>query len=138
MVEDHFSGLVEPTNLLQGLLRPLLEVLSDRGAANAVLPDGSALETPANAAAKADSETPDSVLTPGARLPVYPWQSASLEIFAVVQKADRMIKGLLTNTDTPMSAEQVVPELREAFSEQQQKLHNYQMSVKQASKTVDP
>ena len=43
-----------------------------------------------------------------------------------MQKADGLVKGLLTNTNTPIPAEEVVPELRRALSEQQQDLNQYQ------------
>ena len=125
MVDDHIAALAEPTNLLQGLLRPLLEALSNRDTAGAGSPDGSALEAPHDEVGKAVGAGLDGALTDGSPLPIPQWQNASLEIFAAVQKADRMIKGLLTSTNAAIPADQVVPELRRALSEQQQALNQY-------------
>jgi len=132
MVSDHVTALANPTNLLQGLLRPLLEALSNRAAPGAGSPESAEVIAPLGEAGmprmlKADTSTIHGLDNR--------WQDMSIEIFATVQKVDRMIKALLTSTDSPIPADQVVPVLRQGLSHQQQELNQFQESGQEAGKT---
>jgi hypothetical protein len=137
MVGDHIAALKEQTNRLQGLLRPLLEALSTSSTAGVNSPDVAAQGGRPDEAGGALDARPETAPGPDSPLPSSQWQNASLEIFASVQRTDRMIKGLLTSTNTPIPADQVVPELRQALSEQQQEVNQYQGRVQQKSKGPD-
>jgi hypothetical protein len=52
-----------------------------------------------------------------------------------VQKADSLVNSLLPNTNAPIPADEVVPALRQALSEQQQVLNQYQGLVQKPKAT---
>jgi hypothetical protein len=136
MVGDHIAALTEQTSRLQGLLRPLLEALSTSSTPGVNSPDVAVPGARADEAANAVGAELKASPSPGSPLPSPQWQNVSLELFAAVQKVDRLVKDLLTNTLTPLPAEEAVPELRWALSEQQQVLNQYQGRV-QTPKTTD-
>jgi hypothetical protein len=132
MVGDHLAALTEQTSRLQGLIRPLLEALSTSNTAEWSGEDAIRSDEPRDVAGpglKAGSDSP---------LPSSAWQNASLEMFASLERADRLIKGLLTSTNTPFTADHVVPELRQALSEQQQELKQFQGWAQQLSNAPHP
>jgi hypothetical protein len=126
MVDDHIEVLMERTNSLKGFLWPLLEALSKSRAAEIPPP-----QVPANGAPSAQPEgSVGTGLTTGQRLDSSsPWQDASLEFLARAQEVDRLIEGLLARTNNPMPADQVVPALRQALSEEQRILTHSPMRV---------
>jgi hypothetical protein len=121
MVDDHFAMLGEGFSHLQGLLRPLLEALSGSGGMNAGIPrdtemtghvaESAGLLSPATRGSGPDSG--DS------------WQAWSFPMLATMQKADLLMRSLLTSTNNPLPAEQIIPPLRQAMSVQQRALKRY-------------
>ncbi len=123
MVNDHIAALVEGTNHLQGLLRPLLEALSNRSVPGFDTPQAAAEVTPADEVGGSVGKGPKADLSPDSGSQ---WQNASFTIFAAVQKANFLLISLLPNTNNPLPADQAVPQLRQALSEQQKALNKYQ------------
>jgi hypothetical protein len=137
MVGDHIAALTEKSNRLQGLLRPLLEALSNSGTPPGirspdVVPEGARSDEAGGAAVPG----PKTDSSPASPFLVLPWQNASVEMFVAAQKADRLVKDLLTNTNTPLAAKEAVPDLRRVLSEQQQEFKQYQGLVR-LEKTAD-
>ena len=137
MVGDHIAALNEQTSRLQGLLRPLLEALSNSSTTGVKSPDVTAQEARSDEAGGAVGAGLQTGSSPDFLLPNPQWQDVSLELYATAQGGDGMIKSLLTSTKTPKPAEQVVPELRRALSKQQQELNHYQGHVRQVSKAAE-
>lgn len=133
MVDDHFAAIVEITNHLQGLLRPLLEALSNSGTPDSDSPPITAKGVQADQAAGSLGAGTKEDLS---RDSGSEWQNASFTIFAAMQKANLLVISLLPNTNNPMPADQVVPELRQALSEQQKALSRHQALMK-TLKTID-
>ena len=105
MVDDHFTNLTDGFSHLQGLLRPLLEALSssntpNAGAREATSTAGRGTETAESAATAAQGPSPDSA---------NPWQTGSFQMLATVQKSDLLLRILLTSTNNPSPADQIVP-----------------------------
>jgi len=121
MVEDHFAVLAEGLSHLQGLLRPLLEALSGSGAADAEPERGSEVREGTARSGMPDGRgagDPSGDSGPS-------WQSRSFQILATMQKADLLVRSLLTSTNNPLPADQIIPPLRQALSEQQKTLKQY-------------
>lgn len=151
MVRNHASALFAQANRLQGVLRPLLQALSNESPGDGRDPDveepginslagagscpGMGLPT-ANIQGSAPDHAPIPAGTKASANSSSPslgcqWQTASAEVLSVVEKVDRLIKDLLTNTNTPLRAEVAVPQLRRALSEQQRILSQFQQGVGQ-------
>jgi hypothetical protein len=126
MVDDHISVLIQRTNRLKAFMWPLLEDLS-----NSRVPEGSSLQPQTNGVRP---DQPGDGPGPGARTgttpnPSHQWQNTSIEFLAQAQQVYRLIVGLLPRTNDPIPANQVVPGLRQALSDEQQVLNDYQTSV---------
>lgn len=115
MVDDHFTALTEGFSHLQGLLRPLLEALSGSGQAEAE--PGVTEAGPEVAGPKVAESNPYSVPT---------WQDRSTQILTTMQRADLLVRSLLTSTNNPLPANRIIPPLRQALNDQQRALKQYQ------------
>jgi uncharacterized coiled-coil protein SlyX len=125
MVSDHMASLSKQSSRLQGLLRPLLEDLSKRE------PSGisSGAAAPSHKPPDEGGNSGGADLTGTATASSFSssqWQDVALRLFAAVQRADSLANRLLPNTDTAISADEAVPALRQALSDQEQELNKYQ------------
>jgi len=135
MVKDHIVSLAKQSSRLQGLLRPLLEALSKQETS---VSDSQAVAPPRSQPDEAGKST-GAKLEPGPAL-VPPlssslWQNVALRLFGAVQRADSLVNSLLPSTNTPIPADEVVPALRRALSEQQMELNQYQGRVQMPKAT---
>jgi len=118
MVVDHIAVLIERTNTLKGFLWPLLEALS-----SSQLSAPSPRATEGAWSGHAGESAGTALQSPGSG-PA--WQDASRRFLVETQQVDRLIEGLLSRTNNPTPAAQVVPELRQALSQEQQDLNQYE------------
>jgi hypothetical protein len=119
MVNDHVGALVERTNRLQGFLLPLLEALSSGTTSGAESPQAGAEGASVSKAGAPTGAAPQPALFADSGSH---WQDRSFGILAAVRKVDRLVWSLLAKTNDPISASQLVPELRRAMSAQQEVL----------------
>jgi hypothetical protein len=122
MVEQHLETVVERTNLLRGLLQPLLGALSNGGAPGAGSSRAATMGTPSDRAIAPQSLAAKSGLSQVSPLPRLEWQSESAEVFGAVQKTDLLVKELLTNPHPSRPVEDVFPDLSQTLATLQREL----------------
>jgi hypothetical protein len=120
MINDHFVSLAKQSSRLQGLLRPLLEALSKQETSVSDSRDVVPPRSHPDEAGKASGTELRPCPALGSPFSSSQWQTVALRLFGAVQKVDSLVNSLLPNTNAPIPADEVVPVLRQALSEQQE------------------